>query len=133
MKALPCIRGFSLRWKLTLLLLAPCLVVLVVACLALLGFQVRMFRADFARDIRAAADIVSANSTAAVAFNDARSATETLSSLRANQYIRSAVLILPDGTVFASYGDHVEAPVIEDRDRFLFRETDALMIKPVLL
>jgi PAS domain S-box-containing protein len=106
---------------------------LVLAGTALLGFQIKMFRADFARDLNAVANIVGANSTAAIAFNDPKAATEILQSLRAKDSIVSAILILPDGTVFASYGHHVGAPAIAAEDRILFRDRDALMIEPVIL
>ena len=79
------------------------------------------------------ADIVGTNSTAAVAFNDTKAANEILDSLQAKEHIVSAILVLPDGTIFAYYGRHADAPVIETADRFVFREADALMIKPVML
>ncbi len=83
--------------------------------------------------MNAVADIVGANCTAAITFNDAKAATEILSSLKAKQHIVSAILILPDGSVFARYGDHVGDPVIATTGSFIFREKDALMIKPVML
>jgi len=133
MKALQFVRDLPIGRKLTLLLLLPCLVVLLLSGAALLGFQIRMFRNSFARDIKAVANIVGANSTAAVAFNDARAATEILHSLKAKEHILSAILILPDGTVFARYGNHSDTPVIETHNIFVFREADALMIEPVML
>jgi hypothetical protein len=60
------------------LLLTPCALVLLLARLALLGFQIRMVRNNFARDLKAVANIVAANSTAAVAFGDAQAATAML-------------------------------------------------------
>lgn len=133
MKTITYIRNLPIGRKLTLLLLTPCLVVLLLAGGALLAFQVRLFRGDFARDIAAVADIVGENSTAAIAFNDPKSATDILKSLKAKDYIVSAILILPDGNVFARYGNHAGAPVIEPEARFSFRANDALMIKPVRL
>lgn len=133
MKLLQYLRRLPIGRKLTLLLLTPCLVVLLLSGAALLAFQVKMFRKDFARDINSVADIIGATSTAAVAFNDAKSAIEILHSLQAKEHIVSAILILPDGSIFAGYGRHTDAPVIETADRFVFREADALMIKPVML
>ena len=127
------LRNLPIGRKLTLLLLTPCLVVLLLSGAALLGFQIKMFRKDFARDISSVADIIGATSTAAVAFNDTKAAIEILHSLQAKEHIVSAILILPDGTIFACYGHHADAPVIETADRFVFREADALMIKPVML
>jgi signal transduction histidine kinase len=133
MKPLQYVRNLSIGHKLTLLLLAPCLVILLLSGAALLAFQIKMFRNNFARDLNAVANIVGANSTAAVTFNDAKAATEILNSLRAKEHIVSAILILPDGTIFARYGHHSDTPVIETRNIFVFREADALMIQPVML
>ncbi len=133
MKPLQHLRELPIGRKLTLLLLTPCLVVLLLSGAALLAFQIKMFRKDFARDIRSVADIIGTTSTAAVAFNDTKAANEILHSLQSKEHIVSAILILPDGTIFACYGRHADAPVIETADRFVFREADALMIKPVML
>ncbi len=133
MKPLQYLRDLPIGRKLTLLLLTPCLVVLLLSGAALLGFQIKMFREDFARDIRSVADIIGTTSTAAVAFNDAKAANEILHSLQSKEHIVSAILILPDNSIFACYGRHADAPVIETTDRFVFREADALMIKPVML
>ena len=133
MSPLHWIRRQPIGRTLTLLLLTPCVVVLLLAGAALFGFRMKTFRDDFARDIQAVADIVGANSTGAIAFNDAKAATETLHSLQAKKHIISAILILPDGTVFAKYGKHSGAPVIETEKRFSFRDKDALMIEPVML
>jgi len=133
MKPLQFLRDLPIGRKLTLLLLTPCLVVLLLSGAALLGFQIKMFRKDFARDIRSVADIIGTTSTAAVAFNDTKAANEILHSLQSKEHIVSAILILPDSTIFACYGHHADAPVIETADRFVFREADALMIKPVML
>ena len=133
MKTIKYLRNLPIRRKLTLLLLTPCVVVLLLAGAAQLGFQIRMFRNDFARDLNAVADIVGANSTATITFHDRKAAAEILNSLKAKQHIVSAILILPDGTIFATYGRHAGEPVIASEARFIFRDEDALLIKPVIL
>ena len=55
------------------------------------------------RDLGVLADIVSANSTAALTFNDPSAAGELLATLRAKQHITAAFLYSADGKVFAAY------------------------------
>lgn len=126
------IGNLPLRRKVTLLLLTPCLAVLLTAGAALFTFQIQMFRKDFARDMISLGDMVSANSIAAISFENVEDATHVLSSLRAKADILSAAFILPGGRVFAKYGDHTEPPVYDNESRFTFRDKDALTIKPVI-
>lgn len=127
------IRDLPIRRKVTLLLLVPCVAVLLLAGGALFGFQIRMFRQDFARDLTAVAEIVGANSAAAVTFNTPDNATEVLQSLKAKSYIVGAALVLPDGQVFAQYGQPLEAPAFATVAQLQFRERDALRVQPVIL
>ncbi len=47
--------------------------------------------------------ILADNSTAALAFNDPKTATETLAALRARPHLVRACIYRPDGTMLASY------------------------------
>ena len=133
MKAKSYASNLSIKRKLTLLLLIPCLAVLLLVGGILFWFQIKMFRTEFAKDMHAVAEIVGANSTAAVAFSDRKAATEILNSLEAKKYISSAVLLLPDKTVFAQYGNHTSQLVLGAEPQFVFRDRDALMVEPVRL
>jgi PAS domain S-box-containing protein len=123
----------SIRRKVTLLLLVPCGVVMLLAVTVLFAFQIRMFSEGHHREMSAVADVVSANSTAAVAFNDGASATQILSSLHAISHITGAAVFLPDGTPFATFGQPVGAPIIEVEERYFRQGNDAFMIHPLTL
>jgi len=62
-----------------------------------------LFRAATERDISALAQIVADNSTAALAFNDPQTATQTLASLKARAHLIAACIYRLDGTLFATY------------------------------
>src|ERR1700749_4362020 len=62
-----------------------------------------LFRSAMQRDISALAQIVADNPTAALAFDDPKTASETLASLRARPHLVSACIYRPDGTLFAAY------------------------------
>lgn len=127
------IRDLPLRRKVTLLLLAPCLVGLLIASAVLLGLQVRMFRQEVARNMAAVAEILGANLSAAIAINDPKAAAELLDSLQVRGHMVSGALVLPDGTVFAQYGQPVGGLGFEREPRFEFREREASWAEPVML
>ena len=76
------------------------------------------------RDVEVLADIVSANSTAALTFNDPSAANELLGTLHAKQHITSAFLYLANGKALASYrrahdlAKEVAPALVSDGSRF---------------
>lgn len=133
MTAFDYIRHLPLQRKLMVLLLVPCIAVLLVAGATMLALQIRQFRNDFLRDLQAVAQIVGANSTAAITFNDTKAAREVLASLEAKAYIVSAALVTPDGKFFASHGRHQEPPRFVTASEFIYRDNYALLYIPVHL
>jgi C4-dicarboxylate-specific signal transduction histidine kinase len=136
MNALRYIRSLPIRRKLTLLLLAPCVVVLLLAGAVLVGFQLTTFHHNFERDLIAAAEIVANNATAAIAFKDEAAATETLRALRAKEHIVGAVLVTPDKKIFARYGKRSSDPALAgtvSRPGAEFRGDDLQVSTPVIL
>jgi PAS domain S-box-containing protein len=133
------IKHLPISRKLTILLLLPCVVVLVLAGAVLLGVQIRTFKSEFTKDMKAVAQIVGRNSTAAIAFNDRIAASEILDSLSSKKYILGASLILPDGTEFARYGDRSAQTLAgafspdDSTEAFVFQKNDAHLVQPVLL
>ncbi|MCA1586592.1 MAG: response regulator [Acidobacteria bacterium] len=95
-------RNLSLARKMTGVIMATSGVALLLACGVLIAYDVAAARARLARDVGMLADLVGANSTAAIAFNDVTGATETLRSVSVNRHILSAAIVR-DGVVFAQY------------------------------
>jgi PAS domain S-box-containing protein len=81
-----------------------CGAVLCVAIVALFTFQVLNFRSNFQRDTATLAVIIANNSTAALAFNDDKTAAEIVGALQAKPSVIAASLVMPNGTVFAHFG-----------------------------
>ncbi|MCC7373359.1 MAG: PAS domain-containing protein [Verrucomicrobiales bacterium] len=127
------LKELPIRSKITLLLITPCVLVLLLAGGMTLGFQVRVFRNVFARDAEAVAHIVGANCTAAISFNDPKAAAEILASLKEKPHVLSAILLLPDGRPFATYGQHMDNPVVSPDHQTLTRENKLFLVEPVML
>jgi len=93
----------SLARKLTFLAVLTSAVSLVVAMIAVLAWDLSSARTRLVRDTGMLADVIGSNSTAAVAFGDAKAAGETIRALNVNESIVSAVIWTKDGTELARF------------------------------
>lgn len=76
---------------------------LVLAYVSFLAYDLYTLRGDLIRSVTAEAGIVGTNSVTALMFDDQQAARATLSALHSSPQIRWAVIVRPDGTVFARY------------------------------
>ncbi|HMB94672.1 MAG TPA: ATP-binding protein, partial [Tepidisphaeraceae bacterium] len=79
------------------------LIALLVASGVFLAKDVLSVRRELLESIGTDADMISRNSTAALSFQNQNDAADTLSALRAAEYIDAAWVFTPDGKVFATY------------------------------
>lgn len=92
-----------IRRKLTLIVLIPSFVALVLASALFMAYDIVSFR-QFMVDSRTGdAELIGANCTAALSFDDARTAEEILATLSIHEPVRSAFIFRPDGELFARY------------------------------
>ena len=96
-------RHLSIKHKLTLLSVLTSGSALALACAAFVAYDGVVFRDTLVQNIATQAKIVGINSAAALLFNEAGSATETLAALRAEPNIVSASIYTAEGKLFASY------------------------------
>ncbi|MBI3496999.1 MAG: response regulator [Proteobacteria bacterium] len=112
------IRNLSIRNKLILIVMLTTGVVLVLSALVLINDQTRYFRSAALSELATLANVIGANSTAAIAFGDAAAAEETLASLAAKPQVSGAQIHTRDKQVFASYPrQSAEAASTEPRPR----------------
>ncbi len=78
-------------------------VVMLVACAAFSAYDIFTYRQQTVRNLATLAEAVAANSTAALAFDNAEDAREVLRALKAERHIAKAALYTPSGALFASY------------------------------
>ncbi len=96
-------RDLSIRHKLTAIIMVTSSVALLVACAAFAVYDWITFRRAIARDLSAVAEMVAANSSAAVAFHDPDSAKQILQALRAEKPVVAACIYTSEGRPFATY------------------------------
>jgi HAMP domain-containing protein len=77
--------------------------VTLLTCIAFFAYEVLTFRQTTLRELTTLGKIISANSTAALAFDDPKDAYEILSALKAEQHIEAASLYDKNGDLFSTY------------------------------
>ncbi len=92
-----------LRHKLTLLSLVTATVAMLLTCAGFVGSALVAFKTDLVNEAATAAEMIGYNSAAALSFNDAHSAGETLAALSAQSEILMACIYDKEGRVFATY------------------------------
>ncbi|HTW24400.1 MAG TPA: response regulator [Candidatus Baltobacteraceae bacterium] len=130
-------RDFSIRQKLTVIVLVTCGAAIFVACLMLAAYDVMAFRRQIAVDLSSTAGMIGSNSTAALSFGDAHAARDTLSSLAAQTHIVSAAVYGTDGSLFAEYtrpgADSQLIPRRAGPDGIVFSRHDVVVRLPIRL
>jgi len=90
------LRRLSLSRKLTALGVVARTVSLVIASAVLIAYEVTNSRERLVRDTELLADLVSANSTAALTFGDAKAGAEMLKTVAVNEHIVAAAILPRD-------------------------------------
>ncbi|HTK30671.1 MAG TPA: response regulator [Candidatus Saccharimonadaceae bacterium] len=93
----------SIRQKLVTMTLFTTLVALLLACGTFVAYDAITFRTAKAHDLATLAEIIGQNCTAALTFDDAKSAGEVLHSLRARSHVMASAIYDRAGHTFATY------------------------------
>ncbi len=96
-------RHWSVRTKLTLVVLSSCCLALLLSTTAQMLYEAVVFRDRQLEELDTLAQVIANNSTAALTFNDPSDAGEILSALKAKPNIVAAWIRDKDGKRFASY------------------------------
>ena len=97
--------------KLMTMILGTSGVVLVLTCVAFIGYEVLMYRQSAVRALSTIGAIIAAQSTGAVAFDNQRDATEILRALTAERNIDAACLYDKQGKLFSRYPANASAEI----------------------
>jgi signal transduction histidine kinase/CheY-like chemotaxis protein len=96
-------RKLTLKRKLTGIIFVTSLSVLFVTCLMFLYYEVHSYRQSVARSLAAMADIIAANSSEILIFNDQKLAGQILSDLQVEPAITAGAFYDNNGKLFAMY------------------------------
>ncbi len=131
-------RDIPIKQKLMVIIMSVTTAALLLSGLGIVIADTILFRAATERDISALAQIVADNSTAALAFNDPQTATQTLASLKAQPHLVAACIYKPDGAIFATYlraGEVNGCPAgsAQGKDEVRFTRTGLIIRRPIAL
>lgn len=111
----------TLQAQLTRASLLTTFLVLLVCSAALLSYEYFTSRSSWADEMRTQADFIARGSTAALVFNDPRTAQETLSLLHLQRRIEAAAIYDKEGRVFAFFRATGQEPLPSAVDASLLR------------
>lgn len=101
-------RDTPIQRKLMTMILVTSGVVLLLTCATFVGYELLTYRQTSAQQLATLGEIIAAESTGAVAFDNQRDATEILAALKAEPHIVAACLYNQQGQIFSRYP--AEAP-----------------------
>jgi PAS domain S-box-containing protein len=130
------LHDLPIRRKLTLVIMLTCGGVLLLACTVLAACEIFDFRRAVVRETTVLADILGANTQAALAFEDADGARSLLRALQAEPQVVGARLFDADGRPFADFsraGAVIELPLRPAADGHRFENGHISLFRPVML
>src|SRR5206468_1269644 len=127
-------RNIPIKRKLTALFLLTSGAVLFLTCAAYFAYEFVTFRQTTRGQLSTLGEIIAANSTAALAFDNERDAGEIIAALKAERHIVTAGLYDREGKLFSRYpasasGDAL--PAQPDTDGFRFERSYLVGFQPV--
>jgi PAS domain S-box-containing protein len=107
-------QDIPIRRKLTLVVLLTSGLVLFLTCTAFITYEVITLHKNMAQGYETRANILAANSAAALAFEDPADAARVLAALKTDKHVMLACIYDADGNVFATYPDGMTAHYFPD-------------------
>lgn len=96
-------RDFPIKHKLTIIIMLTSIFVLLLTATGFLIYEIIGFKKTMVSDLTSLAEVIGRNCTAALSFNDEKSAYETLSALSAKPNVTTACIYTKEGRIFARF------------------------------
>jgi signal transduction histidine kinase len=129
---MPSLKHLSIRKKLPLIVMFSSGVSLLLACGVFLFYDQANARRTLERDLSVLAEIVSAQSAAAVAFDDRKAAEEIISALAAERQVVFAAVIAADGRPLALHPRGHPPPPPRLRDGLHYEGDELVLARPIV-
>ncbi len=127
------LRNVPIKRKLILAILITASTVLLLTAVAFISLEIANFRREILRDVSTLGEVLAANSTASLAFQNEADAEEVLAALRAEPQILAAALYTEDGELFAAYPKNSPDPEpLSHSPGHVFTSDHLLVTQPVV-
>ncbi len=129
------LRNRPIQRKLMTMILGISSVVLLLTCATFLGYEWLTYRRTAQQQLATLGDIIAAQSTGAVAFENPRDGTEILAALKAERHILAACLYDGQGRVFSRYpadAPDTAFPAAPQADGYRFEDSHLIGFTPVV-
>ncbi|MCL4849400.1 MAG: HAMP domain-containing protein [Acidobacteria bacterium] len=127
-------RRTSLRWRLTRLMMSVSVGVLVLSSGLMIGYQFVSAEHELEAELAGAADMIGANSSAALVFEDRKAAAETLSALDVDARIVAGAIYAASGDVLATWSRRATfSPAVDPAHALVDRSGLLVVSRPIQL
>ncbi len=129
------LKDTSIKTKLMVLTMLAVMTAMTLACAGFVANDIRLMRAEMTRQLTALAEVLGANTTAALTFDDSKTAEQLLGSLKIQHVVSSALLYDAQGELFARYS---AVPLTEEETQlpkfvgYEFRKQNLYVVQPVI-
>ncbi len=125
----------AIQQKLINVIMITSSAVILLTCIAFFTYELFTFRETTLRELKTLGQIISANSTAALAFDDPKAANEILAALRAETHIEAACLYGKSDSLFSTYPPEAPQnsfPARPAHPGYRFEESHVVGFQPVV-
>jgi len=129
------LKDTPIRRKLMTMVLLTSGVVLSLTCAAFIAYELLTFRQSMVRNVSTLGEVIAANSTAALAFENQEDAAEVLAAFKAEPHIVAASLYDTNGQLFAIYPASLPVgvfPAAPEQDGYRFEHSHLVGLQPVV-
>lgn len=128
--------AISIRWKLSLIIMAACLVAVLLVGLSLVVYEMRSLRAGMVRHLNAVAHILEENIHPSLTFDDRKTAEEVLKTVAGDDLISGACVLDAKGNVYVKFvregaRDEWALPPVDGVDGHKFTPKHLWVIHPI--
>jgi signal transduction histidine kinase len=126
----------TITWRLMTAIMGTSIAVLALTCAVFITYEYVTFRKTVVQGLTVRAQIIAANSTAALAFQNEADANEVLSVLSKDPHMVAACLYDNDGLIFATYPANAPAdlfPKAPENQGYRFGKAEVVAFQPVVL
>lgn len=128
-------KNLSIRFKIILIVVLVSMINSIIATFIQYHFEIEQYHKNTVEKLKILTELVGESNVATIVFNKKKEAEDYLTSLKADQDIKNALVLLPDSTVFVNYPKNYEFGQIDalpfEKDTFIFREQVVIINHPI--